>query len=137
MVRSVSVLLTVFSLLACPLTCMREAAAGSAAADRSAEACSCCSHRLLCDDGPDSPLPDGPPFPDDECANCLCHGALLTKNDLNTGAEAAARAIAFHAELLVDAGVAASQSASPAIDASPPDVRSGRLIRYKLQSLLL
>src|SRR5688572_24404430 len=125
MLRCLFVLLTVFSVLACPLTCMGGAAAGATRAEPSAEACPCCCHPA-CEGGTDSPLPDGPCFPGDECANCVCRGALVTKNGLNIGTEAAARALALQADLPFDVPVAAFQSPVPAVDASPPDVRSGR-----------
>lgn len=81
MFRTTLAALTITALLLCPLRCAAmpaagsaEAAVGSATAAQVVSGCSCCQPS-----GENQPVrPTDQPSDDDcECANCLCHGAVL------------------------------------------------------------
>ena len=83
MVATLHTLLLIYSLLACPLCCM-----GSTCGDYAAEAmetgagCCCCAH---CQQSPAEPTDrDEEPSRSNvcSCANCPCHGAVLSDDEV-------------------------------------------------------
>ena len=132
MLKSASVLFTILSLLACPLTCMGDAAATQQ--DEAAGTCSCCCpQHQESESGSEGPRRDQPSMP---CANCVCHGAVVTKDDVQPETEAPVWMPDHEPDRPATIAVAVPQLAGW-IGAFPPGPRSGRLIRYQMQSLLL
>lgn len=134
MLKSACALVTILSLLACPLSCMGDAAAVSE--DETATPCSCCCGHDPLQQGNDQSSEE-PSAPCDPCVNCVCHGAVVTKDDVNLGTDAPADALLLEAQGPAVAALAVPKPAVWGGDDCPPGARSGRLIRYELQSLLL
>lgn len=132
MFRALHVFLVSYALLACPYRCLGSSPTKCASAEQ-ARTCSCCdvgSDSAATEDGENAPAPSEP------CkCNCLCQGAVLSKDDvlLAAGWDLAG----LFESVLPPNLVAVSEGLSaPAGDRSresaPP---SGRLLRFALQSL--
>ena len=133
MFRVLYVLLTSYALLACPYRCLGSLPPEGSSAE-SAQSCSCCGRQ------PDSAVSTdrhAPPAPVEPCqCNCLCQGAVLSKDD----------ALLLTADSSWTGLVAAILPAGPITAPGGPAVAkwerrfggapaSGRMLRFALQSL--
>lgn len=138
MFRSVHVLLTVASLLACPLNCLGRAA-DDCASERATAACSCChAQPERAGDPCGAPANDAPPTPADDCGgDCLCRGAVLTKDDLSSdlGVTPSAPAGVMNVAPAEEARSGQFALSGSGKTASPAAL-FGRALRFALQSLL-
>lgn len=137
MLHSLSVALTIFALLVCPIRCNGGSVAastfgGGEAKAAAARGCKCCARQRIPTEGRGSPAPR-----EDDCAcgNCLCHGAVTTPK---VGVPALEPCEFVVASIAPDEMTRHQRSALLERDdfeggASP---RAGRIWRFELQSLL-
>lgn len=130
MCRVLHVLLVSYALLACPYRCLGSSPVKCAPSEQ-ARSCSCCDRELEAagtDNGQDTPAPDEP------CkCNCLCQGAVLSKDDLPLTADWPAL---FSAVLPGDLVAASEGTPRLTRDRKPRSAAaSGRTLRFALQSL--
>ena len=131
MLRILYVLLTSYALLACPYRCVGSSSVKCASAEPT-RTCSCCDAEpnLSADVNPqDTRVPAEP------CkCNCLCQGAVLSKDDVVLLTGDLSRAGLFAAALPVDLAVASGTT--PDCDGrSDCTAPAGRNLRFALQSL--
>ena len=92
MSKSLTALLMIAGLVACPFRCTAQSAPPQPAKAVADSGCRCCAHRSKPAKAPAAPKSD------DDCCNCICNGAVLTDRESGVAVELS------HVDSAVDAG---------------------------------
>ena len=128
MSHSLTALLMIASLVACPFRCTAQSTRPQPAKAVADSGCRCCAHRSKPAEAPASPKSD------DDCCNCICNGAVLTDRDSHVAVELSHVVSAVHAGAMgVDRSVRVTSCRR--VDDDPGRGLPGRARRLAMHSL--
>ncbi len=81
MSKSLTALLMIVGLVACPFRCTAQSTRTQPAKEVADSGCRCCAHRSKPTEAPAAPKSD------DDCCNCICNGAVLTDRESDVAVE--------------------------------------------------